>query len=94
MNIHSLRINSYGLGKLLSFRLRILLLMVNKINKANPVTDHGSLERCEMTRFPHLPDNRLANGGEVVSLTPWPLFTLQEVSWYLFMLKIESNPEI
>jgi hypothetical protein len=37
-------------------------------------------------------DNRLTDGGEFVSLTPRPPFTLQEYSWYSFLLEAESTP--
>jgi hypothetical protein len=77
----------------MSFRLRVLPLMVNRINKAIPVTDHGGLEGCEVPRLPHFSDKRHADGGEVVSLTSRPPFTPQ-VSWYSFLLKAESNPEL
>jgi hypothetical protein len=34
-------------------------------------------------------DNRLTDGGKVVSLTRWPPFTPQEDSWYSFLLEAE-----
>jgi hypothetical protein len=37
-------------------------------------------------------DIRLTDGGEVVSLTRRPPFTLRKNSWYLFTLEAESNP--
>jgi hypothetical protein len=37
-------------------------------------------------------DNRLRDGGEVVSLIRRPLFTPQEDSRYSFLLKAESTP--
>jgi hypothetical protein len=44
-------------------------------------------------KLPHFLDNRLTDGGEVVSLTCWPatLYT-QEDSWYSFLLEAESIP--
>jgi hypothetical protein len=36
-------------------------------------------------------DNRLTDGGEVVSLTRRPPFTPQEDSWYSFLLEAEST---
>jgi hypothetical protein len=47
---------------------------------------------CEMSRLPNFPDSRLTVGGEVVSITLRPLFTLQEYSWYSFLLEVESTP--
>jgi hypothetical protein len=39
-----------------------------------------------MSRLSHYLDNRLTDGGEVVSLYP------QEDSWYSFSLEAESTP--
>jgi hypothetical protein len=44
-----------------------------------------------MSRLPHFLDNRLTDGGEVVSLTRRPPFIPQEDSWYSFLLEAESN---
>jgi hypothetical protein len=49
----------------------------------------------ETTRLSHFLENRLTDGGdgsEVISLTPRPLFTPQEDSWYSFLLEAESTP--
>jgi hypothetical protein len=43
-------------------------------------------------RVPHFLDNRLTDGGKVVSLTHRPNFTPQEDSWYSFLLESESTP--
>jgi hypothetical protein len=37
--------------------------------KAIPVTGHEGPQGCETSRRPHFLDNRLRDGGEVVSLT-------------------------
>jgi hypothetical protein len=37
-------------------------------------------------------DNRLTDGGKVVSLMRRPPFTPQEDSWYSFLLEAESTP--
>jgi hypothetical protein len=47
---------------------------------------------CETLRVPQYLDNRLTDGGKVVSLTRRPLFTPQEGWWYSFLLKAESTP--
>jgi hypothetical protein len=46
-----------------------------KKSKAIPVTRRGGLSFCEMLRIPHCQDNRLIDGGDVVSLTHRPLST-------------------
>jgi hypothetical protein len=43
-----------------------------------PVTGRGGLLGCEMLRIPHCVDNRLTDGGQVVSLTRRPRSTLQK----------------
>jgi hypothetical protein len=42
--------------------------------------------------FPHFLDNRLRDGGKVVSLTRRPPFTPQDSSWFSFLLEAESFP--
>jgi hypothetical protein len=44
--------------------------------------------------LPHILDNRLIDGADVVSLKRRPLFTLQEDSWYSFPLEAESTTEL
>jgi hypothetical protein len=65
-------------------------------DKAIPVTGRGGPYVCETSRLPHFLDNRLIDGGEVVSLKRRPLFTPQENylinSWYSFPLEVESTP--
>jgi hypothetical protein len=41
--------------------------------------------RDQILRLPHFLDIKLTGGSEVVSLAYWPLFTLQEDSWYSFL---------
>jgi hypothetical protein len=43
--------------------------------KAVPITGRGGQLGCETSRLPHFLDNRLTDGGEVVSLTRQPPFT-------------------
>jgi hypothetical protein len=42
--------------------------------------------------LPHLLDNRIAAGGEVVSLVRLQPFTPEEDSCYSFLLDVESTP--
>jgi hypothetical protein len=56
------------------------------MGKAIPVTGPGDPLNCAKSRFPHVPDNPLTDGGEVVSLMRRPPFTPQEDSWYSFLL--------
>jgi hypothetical protein len=59
---------------------------VKKI-KAIPVTGCGGLRGCEASKFPHLLDTRITDGGEVVSLTRRPAgLNPQKDSRYPFML--------
>jgi hypothetical protein len=46
--------------------------------KAIPVTGRGGLEGCDMLWIPHCLDNRLIDGGKVVSPTHQPHFTSQK----------------
>jgi hypothetical protein len=48
---------------------------VDLIGKAIPVTGRGGPYVCETSRFPHFLENRLTDGGEIVSLTSRPPFT-------------------
>jgi hypothetical protein len=50
-----------------------------KEGKATPVTDRGGPWGCETSRLPHFLDNRLTDGGEVVSLTRRQPFTLRKI---------------
>jgi hypothetical protein len=52
-------------------------------NKTIPVTDLGGPYGCETSRLLHFLDNRLTDGGEVVSLTRRQFFNPQEDSWYI-----------
>jgi hypothetical protein len=48
-------------------------------SKVIPVTGLGGLWGCEMLRIPHCLDNRLTDGGKVVSPTQQPHFTPQNI---------------
>jgi hypothetical protein len=58
--------------------------------KAIPVTGREGPYGCETSRLPHFLDNRLTDGGEVVS--PTVALYPQEDSWYSFLLEAESTP--
>jgi hypothetical protein len=60
--------------------------------KAIPVTGREGSLGCETSRLPHILNNRLTDGGEVVSLKRRPSFTPQEDSWYSFLLEAQSTP--
>jgi hypothetical protein len=47
-------------------------------NKSIPVTGRGGLYGCEMLRIPHCLNNRLTDGGKVVSLNRRTPTTLQK----------------
>jgi hypothetical protein len=48
------------------------------VSKDIPLAGHGSLYGYEMLRIPHCLDNRLTDGGKIVSLTHRPLSTPQK----------------
>jgi hypothetical protein len=50
----------------------------NKV-KAIPVTGRGGLYGCETSRFPNFLENRVTDGGEVVSLKRRPPFTPRKI---------------
>jgi hypothetical protein len=60
--------------------------------KAIPVTGHEGPYGCQTSRLTHFLDNRLTDGGEVVSPTCRPPFTPQVDSWYSFLLEAQSAP--
>jgi hypothetical protein len=51
----------------------------DKKGKAISVTGRGGPQGCETSRLPHFLDNRLTDGGEVVSLTRRPPFTPRKI---------------
>jgi hypothetical protein len=60
--------------------------------KAIPVTGREGPQGCETSKIPHFLDNRLIDGGKVVSLTRRPPITPQEDLWYSFLLAAELPP--
>jgi hypothetical protein len=57
-------------------RGEVLKIIGKKVKgKAIPVTGRGGPYGCETWRLPHFLDNRLTDGGRVVSLTHRPPFT-------------------
>jgi hypothetical protein len=63
-----------------------------KKGKAIPVTGRGGPQGCETSRLPHFLDNRIKDGGKVVSLTRRPSFIPQKDFWYSFVLEAEWTP--
>jgi hypothetical protein len=61
-------------------------------SKGISLTGSGGQYGCETAKFPHFLDNRLTDGGKVVSPTRRPPFTPQGDSWYSFLLEAESTP--
>jgi hypothetical protein len=55
--------------------------LFNVKGKAVPVTGREGPQGCETSRLPNFLNNRLTDGGEVVSPTRRPPFILQEDSW-------------
>jgi hypothetical protein len=52
---------------------------LEKKGKYIPVTGRGGSQGREMSSISHFPDNRLTDGGEVVSLTRRPPFTPSKI---------------
>jgi hypothetical protein len=69
----------------------LIKLQLIRKGKAIPVTGRGGPHDCETSRLPHFLDNRLTEGGEVVSLMRRPAFTPQEDSWCSLLLEAEST---
>jgi hypothetical protein len=65
----------------LSFTLLNLLWKVKRYvkGKATPVTGREGPLVCDTSRLPHFLDNRLTDGGEVVSLTCRPHFISRKI---------------
>jgi hypothetical protein len=61
---------------------RNLVGILRKKRKTIPVTGRVGPLGCETAWLPYFLDNRLTDGGEVVSLTRRPPFAFQEDSWY------------
>jgi hypothetical protein len=70
---------------------RLKKLKVKRV-KLSLLAGSGSPQGSETSRLPHFLENRLTNGGKVVSLTRRPPFTPREDTWYSFLLEAESTP--
>jgi hypothetical protein len=46
-----------------------LLILSSKKSKAIPLTGRGDSYGCEMSKRPYFLENRLTDGGEVISFT-------------------------
>jgi hypothetical protein len=58
-----------------------------KVSKGIPVTGRGGPYGCEMLRFPLYLDNRLTDGGNVVSPTRRPPFTPKNIPRILISVR-------
>jgi hypothetical protein len=67
------------------------IVKLNVNTKAIPLTGRREPCGCEMSKLPHFLDNRLTDGGEVVSLMLRPNFTPRKIFWYSFVLEIEAT---
>jgi hypothetical protein len=67
----------------------LVVISLSKESKAIPVTGRGGLFGCETSRLSHFPDNRVTEGGTIVSLTLYSPETLFFCFWYSFMLGAE-----
>jgi hypothetical protein len=56
-----------------------VLVALKKLGKTVPITGREGPWGCEMSRLPHFLDNRLTDGGEVVSLTRQLPFTPRKI---------------
>jgi hypothetical protein len=80
-------------------KLKILHHLVHYASRITCLINTGNKARAslrETSRLPHFVDNRLTDGGEVVSLTHRPAALYpQEDSWYSFLLEGEptSGPQ-
>jgi hypothetical protein len=61
------------------------LVHLEQKGKAIPETGRGGPQGSETSRLPHFLENRLKDGGEIVSLTRSQPFLPQEDSWYSFL---------
>jgi hypothetical protein len=55
---------------------------------AIPVTGSGGPQGCETSRLPYFLDNRLTDGGEVVSLTRWPAGLCKQIDLHNFLANL------
>jgi hypothetical protein len=68
------------------------ILSLAKGGKAVPVTGRGGPKGCETSRLPYFQNNRLTDGGEVVSLTRRPPFTPRKIPGTHFYYNL-SEPQ-
>jgi hypothetical protein len=64
--------------------MKVCLQLSKKVKKKKGKTIRVTGRRgpygCESSGLPHFLDNRLTDGGEVVSLTRWPPFTRRNIT--------------
>jgi hypothetical protein len=68
-----------------------MLRCISKKNESSPCDrPWRPIELCDV-EAPTFLNHRLSDGGQVVSLTRWPPFILQEDSSYSFLFQVEST---
>jgi hypothetical protein len=67
------------------------IFVICKKVKLSLLTGREGPYGCETSRLPLFLDSRLTDGDKAVSLTRRQPFTLQEDTWYLFLLETEST---
>jgi hypothetical protein len=66
-----------------------ILFWVKVKGKAIPVAGRGAPYSCDISRLPHILDNQLTDGGEVVTLMYWLPFTPRMILfWGTYYLSI------
>jgi hypothetical protein len=67
--------------------------IMNKKDKVTPVNVCEDPKGCDTSRFPHLLDSRLTDGGEVVSLTRMPSFASREIPGTYFCQRLSTSQD-
>jgi hypothetical protein len=68
-------------------------LLSGKRSKTLPVTFRGNRQVCETSRLPHFLENRLTDGGKVVSLKQGPSFTVRQIFGTCFCQNLSRSQE-
>jgi hypothetical protein len=93
--LHLPRVASHGRWRSESvglIRISLSLSLYIYIYESISVTGRGVPLGCEKSRLPHILDNRLTDGGKVVTLTSRPLFTPKKIPGTHFCYRL-SRPQ-